>query len=181
MLPMNYFAYGSNLLPQRLQRRTPSARVVASALLPGHRLHFHKRGEDGSGKCNAYRTDDPQDQVFGIVYTLSQAERAELDRVEGPGYIAMPVEVLSAGQAISAFAYIARAETVVPDLLPFDWYRDLVLAGARRHEFDDHYIRRWIESLPVQADPDPTRSIYAREILAEAASNSTGRTKEPTN
>lgn len=51
-----YFAYGSNMLTERLIARTPSARPVGTSLLPGHRLTFHKRGRDGSGKCDAFET-----------------------------------------------------------------------------------------------------------------------------
>lgn len=36
--PLLYFAYGSNLHPLRLQRRTPSARLAGLAVLEGHVL-----------------------------------------------------------------------------------------------------------------------------------------------
>ena len=56
-----YFAYGSNCNQAIMEKkgviaRTPSARPVGTSLLPGHRLTFHKRGRDGSGKCDAFET-----------------------------------------------------------------------------------------------------------------------------
>ena len=48
-----YFAYGSNLHPERLRERVPSAESLGVARLEAHVLRFHKRGRDGSGKCDA--------------------------------------------------------------------------------------------------------------------------------
>ena len=53
MTLIKYFAYGSNLHPQRFQERVPSGKFLALAALTRHTLLFHKRGQDGSSKCNA--------------------------------------------------------------------------------------------------------------------------------
>lgn len=50
------FAYGSNMLTDRLRERVPSARPVAVARLAGHSLRWHKVSIDGSGKCDAEAT-----------------------------------------------------------------------------------------------------------------------------
>ncbi len=60
---MLYFSYGSNMSSRRLLSRVPSARFITSASLPGHALHFHKKGLDGSAKCDAYET---KSHTFGI-------------------------------------------------------------------------------------------------------------------
>ena len=65
-----YFAYGSNMYAARLRYRVPSCRFRLSAQLLRHRLCFHKRSSDGSGKCNAFATAASKDTVFGVVYGL---------------------------------------------------------------------------------------------------------------
>lgn len=48
---MKYFAYGSNMLTERLRARCPSAHPIGTGIAMGFRLNFSKRGEDGSGKA----------------------------------------------------------------------------------------------------------------------------------
>ena len=50
-----YFAFGSNMLSKRLERRCSSARVRALAAAPGYEVAFDKLSEDTSGKANLVR------------------------------------------------------------------------------------------------------------------------------
>ncbi|WP_227539352.1 MULTISPECIES: gamma-glutamylcyclotransferase family protein [Marinobacter] len=71
---------------RRLQARVPSARFVAVAGLPAHRLRFHKSAGDGSAKCDAEETGNPDDLVIGVVYEIVDAEKPDLDRHEALGF-----------------------------------------------------------------------------------------------
>jgi hypothetical protein len=84
---MKYFAYGSNMLVQRFTTvyRAPSASFLTIAKLPRHVLKFHKRCKDGSGKCNAFETGNPVDELYGVVFEIDEADRPGLDRAEGRG------------------------------------------------------------------------------------------------
>lgn len=160
---MYYFAYGSNMLAERLRRRVPSAEPWTTARLPGHDLRFHKRGADGSGKCDAYATGRPGDEVMGVVYRIAPAELAALDRVEG-GYRRLRLAV-AAGRGVSrAFLYVARPVFVDAALSPFVWYQELVVAGARQHALPRPYVRR-LAATVAEPDPDPERSRHHRRIL----------------
>jgi hypothetical protein len=53
---------------------------------------------------------------------------------------------------------------VLPGLVPFSWYRELVVAGARYHDLPDRYVRR-IRSTPCEPDPDPVRAAAHLELL----------------
>ena len=79
------FSYGSNMLSARIQERCPSARAIGVARLPGFELAWHKRSQDGSGKCDvvAGTTDSI---VFGVVFTVPQSEKPDLDFAEGLGH-----------------------------------------------------------------------------------------------
>jgi hypothetical protein len=151
-----YFAYGSNLYPPRLSARAPSARALGKAVLDAHALLFHKLGRDGSGKCDAYRSGDPRDRVHGAVYRLAEADRGALDRAEsrGVGYDACTVSVWHRGKQVTVWTYRALPQAIAPELIPFDWYLELVLAGARLHRLPATYVAR-LEG--VRARPDPSR------------------------
>lgn len=166
-----YFAYGSNMAPQRLQARTPSARVVGTAMLRGRRLSFHKLSrEDGSGKCDVPLTGNPDDIVHGVLYTLHEEELSSLDNYEGVGfgYEREALEVTrSDGETVLAETYVATL--IRSGLLPYCWYREHVLRGARYHKLPAAYVS-FIESVIYLDDPDRTRrtlelSIYDKTDL----------------
>ena len=50
-----------------------------------HRLEFHKVGRDGSAKCDAFETGNPDDSVIGVVFDIHTAEKNYLDQAEGLG------------------------------------------------------------------------------------------------
>lgn len=151
-----YFAYGSNLLPARLHQRTPSARIIGPARLPGNRLCWHKHGVDDSGKCDIIETDNPEDLVHGALYEIDIADWPALDHAEelGTGYAACRVRVHAAGETIEAHSY--RALIVNPALRPFDWYKRFVVLGAHQHRLPGEYIER-LTRVKVVTDRDRSR------------------------
>lgn len=142
MKPLYYFAYGSNLHPWRLRERAPSARVLGRGHLRGYSLRFHKRGRDLSAKCDAWKTGRRADLVHGAVYRIARGERRFIDRAEdlGRGYDRVRLQVSMAGRPRLVFTYLARRESVDPDLLPFDWYLDYVLRGGRHHGLPGRFL-----------------------------------------
>lgn len=150
-----YFAYGSNLLPRRLQARVPSARPRRTVQISGWSLRFHKRGQDGSAKCNLLRTGVSADIAHGAVYEIAADERAHLDRAEGlgHGYELAWLELEELGRV---FLYCAAETHIDERLRPFTWYKDYVTAGARHHGFPAGYIAS-IRSIGAVHDPDPER------------------------
>lgn len=162
-----YFAYGSNMSHARLSARVPSAHRLTTAFLDGHRLRFHKRGFDGSGKCDIEQTGEPGDLVYGVVFDIAAAEKPRLDRKErlGFGYELKTVELITAaGQALSGLAYYATDSD--PGLQPFDWYKTHVLTGARENALPLDYQ----ESIAaIEAIPDPNRRRYRKELAIYAS------------
>ena len=75
MTRFGYLAYGSNMWPRRIELRLGPCEVVGVASLDGYALRFHKRGGDGSGKCDAFHTASSADCLYGVVYSLTQAQR----------------------------------------------------------------------------------------------------------
>jgi gamma-glutamylcyclotransferase (GGCT)/AIG2-like uncharacterized protein YtfP len=155
-----YFAYGSNMLTSRLKSRVPSAVVVGTGHLEGYRLAFDKVSDNGSGTC-AMRVGTPEDRVHGVLFTVDAAQRSELDRHEGLGlgYQYRPITVTTVNGPCEAGAYWATS--IDETLRPFDWYRDLVLAGAIEHNLPDAYVEA-LRKVEVRADKDGSRAAANR-------------------
>lgn len=82
------FAYGSNMLSTRMCHpdRVPSARPVGVGYVTGYRLTFDKVSrKDGSGKCDAEQTQNVNDRVYDVLYSVDKTEKQRLDDAEGLG------------------------------------------------------------------------------------------------
>lgn len=168
---MKYFAYGSNMLETRLKdpSRAPSALCIGIGILSGHRIRFNKVGKDGSAKCNVQETRLLDDIVFGVIYRIADEEILSLDKIEGVsigGYLRREVKVEISGSDTEMMAntYIADQQCVKDDMLPFEWYKALVVAGAIEHNLPKDYIQllRLQQSLP---DRNQERESKALDIL----------------
>jgi len=153
---MLYFAYGSNMSTARLVARAPSARLRGTATLRGYVLRFHKRGKDGTAKCDAFGTDGREDVVLGVLFDISdEADWAALDRAER-GYRRDDVEVECGGELERAATYRALPDWIDANLLPSAKYRAYVAGGAREHGLPADYIAN-IEGHRIEGDA-PRRS-----------------------
>lgn len=162
---MNYFAYGSNMLLARLRHlnRAPAARALGAAALDDHELTFDKPGRDGSGKCTV--SPRPGARVWGGVFAVDSEGSRGLDRVEGLGIGYRRVEGVvrdARGEPFDVFYY--EALLVEDHLLPFDWYLDLVVAGARELNLPIAYLVR-LESQASRPDEDSQRAARERRAL----------------
>ncbi|MFZ1991952.1 MAG: gamma-glutamylcyclotransferase family protein, partial [Alphaproteobacteria bacterium] len=130
----DYFAYGSNMLPERLQARCPSAELLGRAYVKGHKVSFAKRSIDGSGKATIEIATDPNSTVHGVLFRIGIDELGSLDTAEGAGNGYNRCDKYSVidadGAVVEAVTYIADSSAIDPNLAPYDWYRDLVVAGA---------------------------------------------------
>ena len=171
---MHYFAYGSNMSLARLRARVPSAQRIGTCRLQAHELRFHKVGRDGSGKCDAFHTGDPDHYVIGALFELDPVEKAQLDVVEGvgAGYDEKQVCLVGgSGSEVGAFTYVA---TRIDRLLkPYTWYKHHVLTGARESLLPGDYISA-LEQIESIRDPDENRAAaeYALHAVTRYATRS---------
>ena len=150
--------------PRRIELRLGGCELTGVVTLSGYALRFHKRGRDGSGKCNAHQTGLSTDSLYGVVYRLTSVQRDMLDEFEGPGYTSENVSVRSRSGLLTAYAYVARSEHVEANLQPFGWYKSIVLAGARAYALPAHYIEN-IAAVASLPDPDPDRHSHHLAML----------------
>jgi hypothetical protein len=143
---------------KRFLDRVPSAKKVETGVLEKHELKFHKVSKiDGSAKCDASETGNPEHLLYGVVFHIAEEEKPALDKKEGLGfgYEQKNVQIiLRNGSTLDAFTYYAT--NIDPDLKPLDWYKEHVIRGARENELPSEYILT-IEAIGFIEDSDAER------------------------
>lgn len=170
---MLYWAFGSNMSRARLEMRVGPTVLLGCARADRYDLRFHKRGKDGSGKCDAYFTDDEAHSMYGAVFELTDEQAVVLDGFEGADYERKAIEVTllsppedrgAAGDTCDVDAYIVRPNAIVPGLSPFSWYHAFVLTGAIDAGLPTDYIDV-IRGIDCIVDPDRARHAENEAIL----------------
>lgn len=165
---LHYLAFGSNLHPYRLIQRVPNARFITTTRLDGHRVSFSKLSHDGSSKCNLATSELVESAAHVAIYEMPRAEKYLLDTAEGlgKGYDQARYRVKIADAEYDVFAYAAAETHLVRGLQPYDWYKSMVIEGARYHGFPQDYIREF-ELQPSMPDPDRWRRTAAEDLLIQ--------------
>lgn len=137
------FAYGSNMKTERMIDRIPSAKPLGRAYIKDKKLVCNKKSKDGSGKANIVNSYN--DIVWGVLYEIDTSQLSSLDRFES-GYDQISLKVMMEdGSVVKAQAYISERITSKP--VPFDWYKEYILEGAREHGLPSDYVKI-LEQLP---------------------------------
>lgn len=152
-----YFAYGSNILPERLTSRCRSAVPQFTAMAAGYGLDFSKVSSDHSGKATLFAQEG--ETTRGYIYELDENDLPNLDRHEGlgKGYRRddnFLVAVAETDESISTVCYLATQRD--QDIFPYDWYLALVIAGALHHGFEAATIKK-LRSIYHKCDPQDGR------------------------
>lgn len=154
---IRYFAYGSNMLTGRLRERVPSAELLGAARLGGFSQTLTKRSLDGSGKA-AIRQDD-RSSVLGVLFQVAPEDLDGLFAAESVGYHPvrhLDVRLLSGPRLLDCWSFVGIEDYLVPGLAPYDWYLDLMVAGAVEHGLPERHVETLRSAASVQ-DPDPQR------------------------
>ncbi|MEH6471615.1 MAG: hypothetical protein V7752_10205 [Halopseudomonas sp.] len=162
-----YLAYGSNLHPYRLQQRIASSKLIARIEIPNHRICFHKRGQDGSGKCDLVN-GEYNDRCFGALYQMARSDIGELDLIEA-GYQRNNIQLELAGKQCSGFTYQALPELIDDRLQPFDWYHELISLGADHLQINANHRDSLQQCTPL-SDPESKRAEQQRRLLQQLRS-----------
>lgn len=155
------------MLSSRLIARCPSAKAIDHAVAKGWDLEFSKKSIDGSGKAtlitNAEAINTP-----GVLFEINARELNELDRFEGAGkgYDRLDgFEIETFKGSVKAVTYLASERH--SNMIPFDWYLALIVAGVLEHKLTDAYADH-LRKTARRADPKLTRKsrIAALEALS---------------
>jgi gamma-glutamylcyclotransferase (GGCT)/AIG2-like uncharacterized protein YtfP len=138
---MRYFAYGSNMDPEQMQERCPSAKFQTVVELPDYKFQVNSRGV-------ATVVPARETRVFGALWELSEDDVVRLDECQGmlAGFYhkeSVSVRTVS-GQEVEAFTYIATDDTLGE---PDEAYLDRVTRAAAHHGLPAQYVehlRSWL-------------------------------------
>ncbi len=131
-----------------------------------HDLRFHKKSTDGSGKCDAFETENPANTVIGCLFKISATEKAALDKAEGLGFGYQEKEVIlvdESGVPVRAMTYYAIL--VDESLTPYSWYLQHVVVGAKESNLPSVYVSH-LESIQSIEDANHERDRRERAIYA---------------
>jgi len=127
-----YFAYGSNMNPQRVATRGLRFERVSGATLAGVRLAFDKQSREHPSCGHANLVFDRAERVEGVLYALEDAaEIARMDRFERTpiNYSREIVVVTTGNLRVAAWTYFANPAVTREGLRPERAYLDHLLAG----------------------------------------------------
>lgn len=164
---MYYFAYGSNMLRERLIARVGHTRQLGHAHLANHRLTFNKRSNDGSGKCTVVASGSIEDGVWGVLFELDVRQKQILDRHEGNGYRDRKIVIRQSHGTVSAFTYVSSQDWTDDSCRPYSWYKQLVLAGALQSGLPRAYIAH-IERISCARDHDGKRERAHHTLISDS-------------
>jgi hypothetical protein len=147
--------------------RVPSAELVGVAEHSKHTLSFHKKSNDGSGKCNMLKSATESDLIYGAIYKIKAEHKNKLDNFEGKGYGYTDNQILVKhnGSEQHLFTYLAQQSHIVDGLKPYHWYKQLVILGAQYLQFPEDYISS-IEAIESIEDPEKERRDDQEELVA---------------
>jgi gamma-glutamylcyclotransferase (GGCT)/AIG2-like uncharacterized protein YtfP len=130
---MKYFAYGSNMNPERMRERNINFSSREHAILRGWKLEFNKEASRNPKEGYANIVPDENGIVEGILYEIQDSDLHKLDRCEGypKHYCRRDIEVqLDNGQKVMATTYVANPSKVKEGLKPTREYLDHLLKGC---------------------------------------------------
>ena len=103
--------------------------------------------------------------MWGVVVEIDPAAKSILDSYEdfGTGYLEKSISVeMTSGAKLQALTYYAIK--IDPQVKPFQWYLDLVIAGANEHGLPKFYLETIQGTISVK-DPDQERDRRNRNVL----------------
>ena len=133
-----YFAYGSNMNPDRIRQRIPQARPVGTAFILGWRIKERLYADIERSKGG---------RVDGVLYLLTPSEIYTLDAYEGYPRTYGCVELdalIDPEHKVSAFTYVmtATARCEREGQRYPESYRLVCSAGAQWHGIRDAFHRK---------------------------------------
>lgn len=124
-----YFAYGSNILRERLEERVGPVQFVKTVKLPFWKLQFNC----GNGFADIVPSKKETDFVEGVIYEITAFQTYILDQYEG----LYTREILYVGNdKVWYYKGLKRAKT---KMKPFLGYINIILDGCLQNNLLDTY------------------------------------------
>jgi len=152
-----YFGYGSNLNLTSFRAKGVEPLWYEPVVLQGWKLVFNVRHwfchEGGVG--NIVATNNPQDEVHGLLYACKDEQLASLDLMEsyGVAYDRIELEFDTSAGRVKAKTYVGLPAYLDNARLPTRRYLNILLNGAKAAGLKERYIEK-LRHHPVQRNKD---------------------------
>ncbi|CAI2343921.1 unnamed protein product [Caenorhabditis sp. 36 PRJEB53466] len=134
-----YFAYGSNLLAERIRYRQKGAEYECNGKLDNFRLEFANYSRRWQGAL-ATVIEEPGKEVWGCVWKMPMEYSDSLDEQEG-GYHRLMVPIQTPQGIIQCRTY-QYSDLEADPMAPSPHYKLVIVEGAKEHKLPQEYIRR---------------------------------------
>lgn len=172
-----YFAYGSNMLAERLCDRCPSAKPIGIAIATDQKLVIGKCSSvDKSGKATLVQAEGVH--TPGVYFEIAESEREKLDEFEGfrrdkpyaPDRYgcdkSFQIRIVATDSTAAATTYLANKPR--DGLKPYDWYLALMIAGAIQHSIDPRHVKM-LRQIDYDVDVEKSRENRLKALAAMKA------------
>ncbi|XP_068944727.1 gamma-glutamylcyclotransferase [Petaurus breviceps papuanus] len=163
-----YFAYGSNLLKERLRLHNPSAEFVCVARLQDFKVDFgNYQGVTSTSWHGGIATivESPGDEVWGVVWKMHVKNRSSLDEQEGVGsgmYIPIEIDVHNQeGKVLTCRSYQMKNYVPAP---PSPQYKKVICRGAKQNGLPSDYQRK-LEEIETNHYKGPVKVLEEIEAV----------------
>ena len=136
-----YFAYGSNMFPERLHDRIKKHHTAFPATLPNYLFTYNKKSVDGTAKANIKPNNGTE--VQGVCFEIDEEDFEILTQCEG-GYDRRNIEVnIENGNKTKTVTYISSS--IDETLKSSNEYKKLILQGAEYWNINHLYISEYLK------------------------------------
>ncbi|CEF59550.1 Gamma-glutamylcyclotransferase [Strongyloides ratti] len=134
-----YFAYGSNMLDERMKLMNKTAKYFGNGEVLGYKLAFYDHSDTWHG-ATASIEENPDSIIYGCIYSVSREEEAILDQQE-KGYhrITIPVRNIKTKQVLYCRSY-QISNPNKKENLPSSAYKIVFTTGAIMHKLPEKYL-----------------------------------------
>ena len=140
-MPINYFAYGVLMSPEQMRRVVKEWINTSHGILRGYRLVFDSYSQAWKGGVAGLR-EDPEGEVYGVVYTLDEEWLAVLDRYEGVPHtrLRIKINVNVDSEVTSAFTHVSSNPR--KHVAPSRSYLSALLKALRQVGYGEDIVRK---------------------------------------
>ncbi|XP_041867507.1 gamma-glutamylcyclotransferase a [Melanotaenia boesemani] len=162
-----YFAFGSNLLKERLQLANPSAIFFSTGRLKDYKLNFglwEQHVESAWHGGVATIESCPGAEVWGVIWTLSNENLRSLDNQEGVSlgqYSPIEVSVETGQGTMLCRTYQMNNFHACP---PSPQYKQVVCLGAEQNGLPVEYLKN-LEAIKTNNYEGPSVLDEIRDVL----------------
>ncbi|XP_060798619.1 gamma-glutamylcyclotransferase a [Neoarius graeffei] len=140
-----YFAFGSNLLKERLQLNNPSATFHCIARLQGYVLQFtlsRERMQNSWYGGVATIEKCPDEDVWGVVWKMAMEDLSSLDKQEAVDQgVYSPMEVTVETETGPLLCRTYKMNNTIP-CVPSPQYKEVICLGAQQNGLPEDYIKK---------------------------------------